>query len=119
MTAGEKRRMEFGQALRSALDGRSSAWLGAEIARAIGQSSPVTASAVNQWLSGRTEPTPDKVFAAERILGRKPGSLSRVLGYLPLEARASVSFLDALDNETNLSEQTRRSLRAAYQAALQ
>lgn len=118
MTAGEQRRAAFGQALRLALDERSSAWLGAEIARLIGQESPVTASAVNQWLTGKTEPTPDKVFAAEKILGRPLGSLSRLLGYLPVEAKAPRSVLDAIDNDPKLSDRAREMLRASYRAAV-
>lgn len=43
----------------------------------------VTASAVGEWCRGESEPTRDKVFALERVLGTAAGDLSRTLGYEP------------------------------------
>jgi transcriptional regulator with XRE-family HTH domain len=45
--------------------------------------SGVTGSAVGQWEAGQTEPRPAVVFALEVELGLDPGTLSRILGYLP------------------------------------
>lgn len=108
---------EFGAALELALDGRQLAWLGAEIARDLDLPAPITRSAVAQWVEGTTEPTRDKVFAAERVLGLKPGTLSRLLGYLPVEAKQAVSVLDAVDNDSRLSPDAKRILRAVYREA--
>lgn len=114
----ERRRVLFGKAVESALDGRSQAWLGAEVARATGAASPISGSAVSQWISGKTEPAPDRVFAAEKILKLRPGTLSRLLGYLPASAKDVVTVEDALDADTALSPTARGILRASYRAAV-
>ena len=104
----------FGQALDRALNNRPRAWLGAEIARLCGKETPITASAVNQWVAGTSEPDRRYVFAAEQVLALKPGTLSRILGYLPLDAKPALSVLDAIEAAAELSERARRTLRSAY-----
>lgn len=47
----------------------------------------VTGSAVGEWLRGESEPSRDKVFALERLLEAEPGSLSKLLGYVPTTTR--------------------------------
>lgn len=108
----------FGQALDRALNGRQRAWLGAEVARLCGKETPITASAVAQWINGDTEPARQYVFAAEEVLSLKPGTLSRILGYLPVAAKPAVSVLDAIDADPSLSEKMRDVLRAAYRSAI-
>lgn len=115
----EGRRAMFGHAVESALDGRSQSWLGAEVARAVGAPSPISGSAVSQWIAGKTEPGPDRVFAAEQILDLKPGTLSRILGYLPTTAKDVASVEDAIDADPKLSPPARAMLRASYRAAVQ
>lgn len=43
----------------------------------------VTGSAVGGWLRGESEPTRERVFALERVLGADPGTLSGPLGFSP------------------------------------
>lgn len=112
----EERRTVFGQAVETALDGRSQAWLGAEVARDLGMASPISGSAVSQWIAGKTEPDPQRVFAIERALHLKPGTLSRFLGYLPLDAHPVLSVEDAIDADPRLTPPLRDAIRAAYRA---
>src|SRR6478752_10383788 len=101
MDANSEQRRAFGRALRQRLEdlGRSRAWLGAEVARLeLGEGSRgYTASAVTMWVNGDTEPTRPKVWAIEAALGAKPGALSRLLGYLPLEARPVTTVTAAIE----------------------
>jgi transcriptional regulator with XRE-family HTH domain len=109
---------DFGAALERALDGRHHGGFGADVARAMGAKNPFTPSAVSQWVNGTVEPARPKVFAMEKVLKLRPGSLSRLLGYLPVTARASVSVLEAIDADPSLSETQKGMLRAAYRAAV-
>lgn len=43
-------------------------------------------STVTSWLRGRSEPSRPKVLALEQTLELPPGTLSRHLGWLPLDA---------------------------------
>jgi hypothetical protein len=117
--AKSERLAAFGKALDTALGtSRSRGWLGAEVARDLGEDTPITASAVTQWINGDTEPKPpERVFAIERVVGVRPGTLSRLLGYLPLDAKPVRSVIEAIDADTNLSEPMRAVLREAYRAA--
>lgn len=50
----------------------------------LGRAAGAAPAMLSAWLSGRTaNPEPQKVFAVERALGLRPGSLSRHLGYVP------------------------------------
>lgn len=111
-------RREFGEALAVSLDNRTAAWLGAEIARAVGKRSPITQSAVSQWVRGETEPERDYVFAAERILDLRPGTLSRLLGYLPVDAKSAKTVPDAIDSDPALTDRAKAMLRAVYREAI-
>ena len=76
--AVEARRKAFGAALakrRRALSLSQTA-----LGRALGG---IGQSAISQWECGETEPRPQHVYAVERVLGLHPGTLSRLLGYLP------------------------------------
>ncbi len=55
----------------------------------LGRELGVTHQAVRNYFSGETYLRPDRCFRIEQILGVQPGSLSRHLGYLPLDAVAS------------------------------
>jgi len=120
MDATNEQRRAFGQAVRQRLAdlGRSRAWLGAEVARLeLGEGArPYTASAVTMWVNGETEPTRPKVWAIEAALGAPPGTLSQLLGYLPLGARTITSVPDAVAADPQLSDEARRVLLAVYQA---
>jgi len=118
METSDKQRRAFGRAVRQRLEdlGRSRAWLGGEVARCeMGEGSrPYTASAVTMWVNGDTEPTRPKVWAIEEALGTKPGTLSRLLGYLPLEARTVATVPGAIEQDTRLDENGRRILLSVY-----
>jgi hypothetical protein len=118
MDATNEQRHAFGQAVKRRLVDldRSRAWLGAEVARLeVGEGArPYTASAVTMWVNGDTEPTRPKVWAIEAALGAKPGSLSRLLGYLPVEARPVSTVVAAIEADPALGDEARRVLLAVY-----
>ena len=66
------------------------------------------------WVNGDTEPTRPKVWAIEQVLDARPGSLSRLLGYLPVDARPITSVPGAIDADPRLDEEGRRVLHALY-----
>lgn len=110
---------EFGRAVEALLNGRPRGWLGAEVARIIDDTrAPFTASAVTQWIDGETEPTRDKVFAIEAALKVAPGTLSRILGYLPVTAVAARSVPDAIRADRTLPEEARGLLLKVYETFL-
>lgn len=83
-------------------DGRSQQWLATEVAKLLNE--PVmTQTAVIKWLRRPENMTPARVFAIEKALGVRPGTWSRELGYLPPEAAAARSVLEALSNDPILN----------------
>lgn len=70
---------------------------------------------VSRWKTLNYEPRPETVFRIEQVLNVLPGTLSRTLGYLPLEARPAVnvrmSFDAALDAHPFLPAQAKRIIR--------
>lgn len=118
MDSTDEQRVDFGRALRRRLDdlGHSRAWLGAEVARhEKGEGAkPYTASAVTMWVNGDTEPTRPKVWAIEAALGARPGTLSSLLGYRPVEGDAATGVLGAIDDDPRLDAEGRRVLTALY-----
>lgn len=105
-----ERLTEFGTALKNARGVRQMTQ--GQLGEALGG---VTQSAISAWEAGDYEPSPQLVFAAEQILELGPGHLSRILGYLPLEAaEAPPSFEDAVLNDRTLDEPLQRALLALY-----
>jgi transcriptional regulator with XRE-family HTH domain len=73
-------RVRFGQALRST---RANGHLTqGDIAMSLG----ITQTAFSNWERGSVEPKPEQVFDLEQVLGVEAGSLSRYLGYVPVNA---------------------------------
>ena len=103
-------RPTFGEALRLVLADRAMSQQ--ELAEALGLSSQ---SVVSQWISGVHEPSPSRVFAIERELTVPPGHLSRLLGYLPINALPAVDVTTALQSDTSLTDQQRRAVIAVYE----
>lgn len=68
------------------------------------------------WLRLRAEPKPSEIFAIEKVLRVPSGTLSRHLGYLPLDARptASSSVDDIIDGDPMLPDWGKRLLKANY-----
>ena len=82
-----------------------------ELARMLG----TTQSSVSGWINGKYEPAAAMVFTIERSLGLDPGSLSRPLGYLPVEPVArSVSVEGAIAQNTQLDDDAKAALSALY-----
>ena len=118
MTDGDtnaQRAKAFGDALQDLLErrGMSQTELAAEVGRDLGRK-PLSQPWVSEIRRGIKEPTVDVAFAMERVLGAKPGQLSRHLGYLPVGARSAVSVMQAIEADPKLDELARRLLRTAY-----
>lgn len=111
-------RSDFQAALSRRLDdlGRSQTWLAVEVAKQEGRPDPYSQAHIADWLRGRRSPSPQQVFALERALGTSPGALSRILGYLPAEAVASVTVEDAIAADPTLTARHRDAVLALYRA---
>jgi transcriptional regulator with XRE-family HTH domain len=102
-------RLAFGRMLAEALKGRSMKQ--EDLARSLG----TTQSSVSGWINGKYEPAAATVFTMERSLGLEPGSLSRPLGYLPVEPAARpVSVEAAITQSPHLDEDAKAALAALY-----
>lgn len=84
-----------------------------------GQGIATTKDTVSLWANGRQRPWPEEVFAIERVLGLKPGSLSRLDGYLPVGARSIRSVREAIDFDVRLSAEAKAILISAFDHAVQ
>jgi DNA-binding XRE family transcriptional regulator len=73
---------------------------------------------VGSWEKAIWAPSPEKVFAIERILALPPGALSRHLGYLPLVG-SSASVMSAIDSDPWLDEQAKGLLTEIYRSFVQ
>lgn len=74
-------------------------------------------STVSGWEAGESIPPPDTVFALERVLDLPPGSLSRHLGYTPVECTEKLkppSTLQAIIEDPELDDLARRLLLAMF-----
>lgn len=110
----EERRKAFGAAL--AKRRKQLALSQTALGEALGG---VGQSAVSLWECGETQPRPQMVYAAEKALGLTPGTLSRLLGYLP-PARPRNSGLggvrEAIRLDPLLTDKEKRSLLALYES---
>ena len=103
------RRLNFGRLLSSALKARDMKQ--DELAGMLG----TTQSSVSGWINGKYEPGAATVFCVERCLGVDPGSLSRALGYLPVESTASTENVEtAIAQSTRLDDEEKAALAAIY-----
>jgi transcriptional regulator with XRE-family HTH domain len=85
-----ERRRHFGNALAVAL--RTRGLTQTQLADVL----DTTQSAVSAWITGRSEPAADTVFACEVATGVGPGALSCHLGYLPLDAAGAPPRIEDL-----------------------
>lgn len=82
-----------------------------DLARSLG----TTQSSVSGWINGKYEPAAATVFTIESSLGLEPGSLSRPLGYLPVEPAArSLSVEAAIVQSPHLDDDAKDALAALY-----
>jgi hypothetical protein len=97
---------------------QSQRWLGEQAAEEEGRSGPYGQGTIGDWL--RTgPPKPSQAFAIERALGVEPGSQTRFLGYLPLEARPALTIDEAVDADGGITEQMKRMLKTMAAQARQ
>jgi transcriptional regulator with XRE-family HTH domain len=114
LNTSEARRQAFGAALakrRKELQLSQTA-----LGRALGG---IAQSAVSQWECGETEPRAEHVYAAENALGLTPGTLSRMLGYLPPSSTKNNdpgSFREAVRRDPLLTDEEKRSFLVLYNA---
>jgi transcriptional regulator with XRE-family HTH domain len=99
----------FGGALERSLGNHSREWLRQQLG--------VSPAAIGNYIAGTNQPGMDKVFKMEKCLGLPPGSLSRHLGYLPLEAVPVVTVPQAIKADSMLDPGGRRLLLALYAEA--
>lgn len=107
-----ERRRQFGQALREALAVRKKTQrdLGALLG---GLSQPW----ISAWIAGDAEPVPLTVFEVERVLELVPGSLSKLLGYLPLDAvTVTADFDKVVKADPYLDDDAKKGLVSMYRS---
>lgn len=108
---GTKAAATFGEALRHALADLEMSQL--ELAERLGLSSQ---SVISQWISETHRPDPARVFEIERQLHVEPGRLSRLLGYLPIDAMPVLDVETAVAADPHLNAQQREAVLAVYRA---
>lgn len=70
---------------------------------------------ISGWINAVAEPPYETVFAIEKVLGVRPGSLSRYLGYLPVSAsKVTVDVERAINEDPFLSKEAKAHLLGAY-----
>jgi transcriptional regulator with XRE-family HTH domain len=80
------------------------------VAAAVGR----TGSAVWQWEEGRGAPDQATVIKLEEVLGLEPGTLAKLLGYVPATADGRVSVIEALNADPRLNDSGRELLTSVY-----
>ena len=102
-------RLAFGRLLAEALKRRTMKQ--EDLARLLG----TTQSSVSGWINGKYEPAAATVFTIERSLELDPGSLSRPLGYLPVEPAARpISVEAAIAQSAALDDEAKAAMSALY-----
>jgi len=77
-----------------------------------------TQSSVSGWVNGKYEPSAATVFAMERVLELEPGTLSRPLGYLPVDPASHSVTVEGAIADSQLDEDDKAALAAVYRALL-
>lgn len=110
MAATGEQKRAFGKALQGRVTTKAER-------EALAEQLGVSPEAVRTWTTGERVPDPDVVFTIEKQLKLKSGTLSRHLGYLPLDARDSLSVEAAIAADATINEDGRRYLLAVLRAA--
>lgn len=76
----------------------------------------VDKSMVSRWEAGEPISHPAQVFALEAVLELEGGTLSRLVGFLPVTAVDAITIEDAISADTELSREAKRTLRAVLRA---
>lgn len=103
----------FGAALREGL--ADAGWTQTDLAEELGS---VTQSIVSHWCNAKLVPDPATVFLVEGMLGFDPGGLSRLLGYLPLDAAPTPDVPTAIRADKSLRPADRTALVSVYRSML-
>ena len=104
-----ERRLSFGRLLAEAMKARGMKQ--EDLAGMLG----TTQSSVSGWINGRYEPASATVFNVEQCLGLEPGSLSRPLGFLPVEPVGhGVTVEGAIAQSATLDDEEKAALLAMY-----
>ena len=74
-------------------------------------------STVSTWVNKDRPPDPATVFAIERWLDLPPGALSRLAGYLPLDAAPAVTVAEALAADPDLSSDQREAILVLWETS--
>jgi transcriptional regulator with XRE-family HTH domain len=85
--------------------------------RQLGRAAGVSKAAVSQWEVGRSLPVPANVPNLERALELEPGTLSRLLGYLPITSgddKTTLDVIEAIRRDARLGEHGQELLIAMY-----
>lgn len=89
-----------GETSKNAIGAALDAALGDQPQRSLAEKVGVTQSQVSRWVKGLDAIKPAQVFAIERALDLSPGTLSRLEGYLPLDAATGyVNYEEAIRAE--------------------
>jgi hypothetical protein len=88
---------------------------GVDVATAEGRPEPYSQQQVSTWRNGK-EPSPRQAIAIERALGCRPGTLTRLLGYLPVDAKPTRTFDDVINTDPGLDDRARQALRQMHRA---
>lgn len=81
----------FGSQLRSLLTQADISY------RTLGRRLGISHAAISYWVTGTHAPEPPMVFQLERELGVEPGSLSRHLGYVPVDIPSAATIEDSCE----------------------
>ncbi len=109
-----EKRQRFGAALRRHLKlwGLSQA----SLAERLG----TTQSAVSAWASGKSMPSPDRVFELERIFELSPGTLAGILQYrAPEEQEHRCDIVKAIEENETLSRAHKELMLTMYASLIE
>lgn len=86
----------------------------AELAGSLG----VQQTMISNYENGIHEPAPQAAFQLERLLRCKPGDLSRLLGYVPVNAKVlrTIGTVEAVVSDPNLGEREQEALIGLYRS---
>jgi hypothetical protein len=95
--------------------GMSQRELGAAVAHREGEDA-YPQSTVGAWLQGKAYMRPSRVFTIEKVLGLRPGTLSKLDGYQPLVNAVPTTVEEALDADPDLTADQATMLAAGVEA---
>lgn len=103
--------------IKDELGDRTQAWLGMRVAEIEERpEGPYSQPTAGDWLRRPEIQPPSRIFAIERALDLRPGTLSRPLGYLPVDASPVLTVEDAINADPALNRAARKLLVSAYRS---